>query len=254
MNAKLKLLLVDDEPGIAEGLAVLLNAMKQPWEIVGIAEDGEQGVSLVHRLHPDVVITDIRMPIMDGLEMIRRLCEEQAACRYIILSGYADFDYARQAMKLGVRDYVTKPVDEDELAEAIRRIAREKGSARQEGASAGQEEAAPAASGEGNSFEAIRRYVTEHFAEDISLAGLSAMFFLNPYYISQLFRKKAGESYQSFVTRLRIEHAQRFLRETDLMIYEISERVGYNDTVYFSRVFEKITGVRPSEYRQQHRK
>ena len=157
-------------------------------------------------------------------------------------------------MKLGVRDYVTKPVDEDELAEAIRRIAREKGSARQEGASAGQEEAAPAASGEGNSFEAIRRYVTEHFAEDISLAGLSAMFFLNPYYISQLFRKKAGESYQSFVTRLRIEHAQQFLRETDLMIYEISERVGYNDTVYFSRVFEKITGVRPSEYRQQHRK
>ena len=56
------------------------------------------------------------------------------------------------------------------------------------------------------------------------------------------------------MTRLRIEHAQRFLRETDLMIYEISERVGYNDTVYFSRVFEKITGVRPSEYRQQHRK
>lgn len=86
MKRPCRILLADDERGIAEGLSILLMQMGQPWEIVGIAEDGEEAIRMVHHLDPDLVITDVRMPVMDGLEMIRRLTEEGARCRFIILS------------------------------------------------------------------------------------------------------------------------------------------------------------------------
>ena len=91
----------------------------------------------------------------------------------------------------------------------------------------------------------------EHFNEDMTPQELSERFFLNPVYISQLFRKRTGMTYQNYLTRLRIDRARRYLEETDLMVYEISERVGYSDTAYFSRVFEKTTGIRPTDYRKK---
>ena len=239
MNRKIRLLLVDDEPGIVEGLTILLNAMGQPWDIVGSAEDGVKGIELVEALRPDIVITDIRMPVMDGLEMIRALAEKQAACRFIVLSGYRDFEYAKQAMAMGVRHYVTKPIDEDELAAAIREIGGEldlsipEGPARRE------------------PIDEILAYLQAHYAEDISLMELSARFFLNPYYIGQLIKKKTGRTFQGYITHLRLEEAKHLLRDTDLMVYEISERVGYNDTAYFSKLFEKAFEMRPSDYRRQ---
>ena len=221
---------------------VLLMQMGQPWEIVGIAEDGEEAIRMVHHLDPDLVITDVRMPVMDGLEMIRRLTEEGARCRFIILSGYADFAYAQQAIKLGVRAYVTKPVDEDELAQAILSLFAEKdGDARSD----------PAPGPKQDTFDRLLEYVREHFNEDMTQQELSERFFLNPVYISQLFRKRTGMTYQNYLTRLRIDRARRYLEETDLMVYEISERVGYSDTAYFSRVFEKTTGIRPTDYRKK---
>ena len=236
MKRPCRILLADDERGIAEGLSILLMQMGQPWEIVGIAEDGER-----YKIN-ELVITDVRMPVMDGLEMIRRLTEEGARCRFIILSGYADFAYAQQAIKLGVRAYVTKPVDEDELAQAILSLFAEKdGDARSD----------PAPGPKQDTFDRLLEYVREHFNEDMTQQELSERFFLNPVYISQLFRKRTGMTYQNYLTRLRIDRARRYLEETDLMVYEISERVGYSDTAYFSRVFEKTTGIRPTDYRKK---
>lgn len=244
MSEKCRILLVDDERGIAEGLSILLSAMGRPWEIVGIAEDGEQGIAMVDRLRPDIVITDVRMPVMDGLEMIRSLREAGSRCRFIILSGYADFSYAKQAMKLGVRAYVTKPVDEDELAASIAELWQEKRAS----AAPDIPEKPPQ---KREPFDDIRDYVAAHFEREMTLQELSARFFLNPYYIGQLFRKKTGMTFQSFVTQLRVDRAKQYLRGTNLMVYEISERVGYSDTVYFSRVFERLTGLRPTDYRKQ---
>ena len=241
MKHPCRILLADDERGIAEGLSILLMQMGQPWEIVGIAEDGEEGIRMVHHLDPDIVITDVRMPVMDGLEMIRKLTEEGARCHFIILSGYADFTYAQQAMKMGVRAYVTKPVDEDELAQAIVSLLRENG----------KEDASPETVPKQDTFDRLLEYVREHFNEDITQQELSERFFLNPVYISQLFRKRTGMTYQNYLTRLRIDRARRYLEETGLMVYEISERVGYSDTAYFSRVFEKTVGIRPTDYRKK---
>ena len=221
MKRPCRILLADDERGIAEGLSILLMQMGQPWEIVGIAEDGEEAIRMVHHLDPDLVITDVRMPVMDGLEMIRRLTEEGARCRFIILSGYADFAYAQQAI--------------------LSLFAEKDGDARSD----------PAPGPKQDTFDRLLEYVREHFNEDITQQELSERFFLNPVYISQLFRKRTGMTYQNYLTRLRIDRARRYLEETDLMVYEISERVGYSDTAYFSRVFEKTTGIRPTDYRKK---
>lgn len=114
----IRILLADDERGIAEGVGfLLLNATnplaKEGIEIVGIAEDGEEGIALTKELDPDLIISDVRMPVMDGLEMIERLNEETKQrpipVKYIMLSGYAEFEYARQAIRLGVRSYICKP-------------------------------------------------------------------------------------------------------------------------------------------------
>ncbi len=249
MKKTCRILLADDERGIAEGLSILLMQMGQPWEIVGIAEDGEQGIRMVHQFDPDVVITDVRMPVMDGLAMIQALTEEGARCRFIILSGYADFAYAQQAMKLGVRSYVTKPVDEDELAEAILAIQAEPG--RVSGADKPQPDASEVPPVKRDTFELLLDYVREHFKEDITQQELSERFYLNPVYISQLFRKRTGMTYQNYLTQLRINRARQYLEETDLMVYEICELVGYSDTAYFSRVFEKTVGIRPTDYRKK---
>ena len=221
MKRPCRILLADDERGIAEGLSILLMQMGQPWEIVGIAEDGEEAIRMVHHLDPDLVITDVRMPVMDGLEMIRRLTEEGARCRFIILSGYADFAYAQQAI--------------------LSLFAEKDGDARSD----------PAPGPKQDTFDRLLEYVREHFNEDMTQQELSERFFLNPVYISQLFRKRTGMTYQNYLTRLRIDRARRYLEETDLMVYEISERVGYSDTAYFSRVFEKTTGIRPTDYRKK---
>ncbi len=247
MNDKCRILLVDDERGIAEGLSILIKNMNQSWEIVGIADDGKQGIEMVHELDPDIVITDVRMPVMDGLTMVQSLSDENARCRYIILSGYADFAYAKQAMKLGVRAYVTKPVDEDELADAINTLWKDMS----------EDEAINEIIDDQqktlrkhDTFDKLKDYITNNYNRDISLQELSDLFYMNPVYISQLFKKRTGMTFQNYVTILRLEKARKYLEETDLLVYEISELVGYNDTVYFSRVFEKNVGVRPSEYRR----
>ena len=245
MKKNCRILLADDERGIAEGLSVLLMQTGEPWEIVGIAEDGEQGIRMVHDLHPDIVITDVRMPVMDGLSMIRALNAEGASCRFIILSGYADFAYAQQAIRLGVRSYVTKPVDEDELADSIRELLREQETDTE---TVQAVEKTPA---KRDVFDRLLDYIREHFNEDITQQELSERFFLNPVYISQLFRRRTGMTYQNYLTRLRIDRARQYLEETDLMVYEISEKVGYSDTAYFSRVFEKTVGIRPTDYRKK---
>ena len=114
-----RVLVVDDEPGIAEGISFIIERLMPECKVVALANDGRQGYEKALLLKPDVIITDIRMPEIDGLEMIHRLKAADFHCRFIILSGYADFDYARSAINLGVQEYITKPVEEDELCLAL---------------------------------------------------------------------------------------------------------------------------------------
>ncbi|MFD2329371.1 response regulator [Cohnella sp. GCM10020058] len=118
----MNIVLVDDEKGIVAGLQKMLGRYVPECQVIGVAYNGAEGCELIRKLHPDIAITDIRMPQSDGLDMIKKLTEAGSPTKFILLSGYADFEYARQAMQLGVRFYINKPVEEEELRDCVRQV------------------------------------------------------------------------------------------------------------------------------------
>lgn len=117
-----RVLIVDDEPDIAEGIEYLIQHFETGCEIVGLAFDGIEGINKVIEFEPDIVLTDIRMPLCDGLEMIEKIKMQKNHIKFIILSGYAEFEYAKQAVKMGVEEFITKPIDEKELYETLKHV------------------------------------------------------------------------------------------------------------------------------------
>lgn len=116
-------LLVDDEQFARQGLRNLIDWRACGYEVIGEADNGEEALRLIQELRPELVITDIRMPVLDGLELIRRVSSSGAAApKFIIVSGYDDFKYAQQAMRYGVCDFLLKPVDQDELQEILLKL------------------------------------------------------------------------------------------------------------------------------------
>lgn len=227
----MNIVIVDDEPDILTGIEFLLNAVGQGYHVTGRAFNGKEGMETVLEKHPDVVLTDIKMPIFDGIEMIRRLKEQGATAEFILLSGYGEFAYAKKAMALGVRYYLMKPLDEEEMYSIIEKI---------------REERYPQRSSD--VVQEIREYLVKNYAQDISLNDIAKKFFMNPNYLSQLIKKKTGKTYQQLITELRIGHAKKFFTETDMCISEVCAAVGYHDHRHFNALFERIVGMRPAEY------
>ena len=118
----MRIVIVEDEAPIREGLAKILHKINPDYELAGKAEDGKAGYELIRRMEPDLVILDIQMPKMDGLTMLRKLREEQNGCKVLILSAYSDFNYAKQAIELNIENYLLKPIKIPELKRALRQI------------------------------------------------------------------------------------------------------------------------------------
>ena len=121
----MRIVIVEDEAPIREGLAKILHKINPDYELVGKAGDGKAGYELIRRMEPDLVILDIQMPKMDGLSMLRMLRKEQNHCRVLILSAYSDFNYAKQAIELDIENYLLKPIKIPELKRALGQIEEE---------------------------------------------------------------------------------------------------------------------------------
>ncbi|PYG89179.1 two-component system response regulator YesN [Ruminiclostridium sufflavum DSM 19573] len=122
----LKVLLVDDEPYMLEGLRVMIDWKSYGFNICGEASNGEDALEIIKMSDPDLIITDIRMPRMDGLELIRTACEKlRSTAKFVILSGYDDFNYAKQAMMYKIKNYLLKPLDDDELRDVVSKLSAE---------------------------------------------------------------------------------------------------------------------------------
>lgn len=227
----MKIVIVDDEPDIIKGIEFLLNAVGRDYHVTGRAFNGKEGAELVLEQHPDIVMTDIKMPFLDGIEMIRLLKEQGSTSEFVLLSGYAEFEYAKKAMLLGVRYYLTKPMDEEELYEIIENIRAER---------------YPLPNYD--VVQKIREYLSQNYARDVSLNDIAEKFYMNPNYLSQLIKKKSGKTYQQLITELRIGHAEKLFSETDMRISEVCRAVGYHDVRHFSTLFERVTGLRPAEF------
>ena len=240
---KLRVLLVDDEIMIREGFKQLFDWQAHDCEVVGEACDGMEALTQIDTLRPDIVIMDINIPIMNGLKVIQLSRIKHPNTAFVIVSGYDDFSYCREALRLQITDYILKPVNYEEFGTCIDSLKISLFEQRVSSAAEPEKQEERAITG-------ITRYLQEHLAEEISLSVLAEQFHLNPQYISQLFKSEIGVNFLVYLTNIRMEKAKKLLLSTALSIAEVAEQSGYGDYRVFTKVFKKSEGITPSQYRR----
>ena len=240
---KLRVLLVDDEIMIREGFKKLFDWEAHDCEVAGEAADGMEALAKIDALCPDIVIMDINIPIMSGLKVIQLSRIKHPRIAYVIVSGYDDFSYCQQALRLQITDYILKPVNYEEFGTCIDNLKISLFEQRVSDQTESEELEERAITG-------ITRYLQEHLAEEVSLSILAEQFHLNPQYISQLFKNEIGVGFLTYLTSIRMEKAKKLLISTPLSVAEIAEQSGYGDYRVFTKVFKKSEGITPSQYRR----
>ena len=238
---KLRVLLVDDEIMIREGFKKLFDWEAHECEVVGEAADGMEALAQIDRLIPDIVIMDINIPIMNGLKVIQMSRIKHPDMAFVIVSGYDDFSYCREALRLQITDYILKPVNYDEFGACIDNLKISMFENRAKAELDAYEQ---------RTVVGIVQYMQNHLAEEISLNVLAQQFHLSAQYISQLFKNEIGVNFLAYLTNIRMEKAKKLLLSSSLSIAEISEKTGYGDYRVFTKVFKKTEGVTPSQYRR----
>ena len=214
-----KVVIVDDEPIIVEGLSRVLRWDDYDCQLAGTASNGREGLELIRRIQPDIIFTDIAMPGMDGLQMIAALRVEQPEAQITILTGYRDFDYAQTAIRLGVCRYLLKPSRLAELEEALTvmtehlsRLPREteKAAVKDEDQ---QDTGVPEATGTAGSFivHNAMEYLNEHYAEKITLTELADKMYVSQWHLSKLLNKQMQKSFSDLLNEIRIREAKKLL-------------------------------------------
>lgn len=238
---QLRVLLVDDEIMIREGFKKLFDWEAHDCVVVGEAADGMEALAKIDSLKPDIAIMDINIPIMNGLKVIQLSRIKHPDTAFIIVSGYDDFSYCREALRLQITDYILKPVNYEEFGSCIDNL---KIALFQRQTSKSEDQA------EERTINNILRFMQEHLTEEISLSVLAEEFHLSAQYISQLFKNEIGVNFLTYLTHIRIENAKKLLLATSLSIAEVSEQSGYGDYRVFTKVFKKSEGITPSQYRR----
>jgi len=230
----LSLIIVDDEFEIRNGLKNYC-----PWDDFGISllevfDNGTDALKFIMGNNVDIVLTDIKMPGMDGLEFVERTLEKKPKTKFVIISGFKNFEYAKKCMSFGIRDYLLKPTKFAELKQVFLRIVGEINEDK---------------SFDGNSLiERVKKYVTSNIKE-ASLEKAASHVRLNPYYLSTLFHQETGVKFFDYLFKTKMTKAQQLLANSTLSIKEISNSIGYTNSTSFSRAFKLYTGTNPNEFR-----
>lgn len=254
-----KVLIVEDEDIIRKGLMFMVDWQKSDCVVVGEAVDGKEGLDKIRETCPDIVIVDINMPVKDGLSMLE---DSIAAYGYdaIIVSGYSEFEYARKAIGLGVTEYLLKPVNFNELYDALDKITAKQLAAARLRNEIKQldlekkklgilEESDPQDNTDGNRHvEYMINYIREHYCSRLSLTDVSEQCGMSCTYLNSKFKSFTGYTFNDYLNRYRMQKAVELLKEDRYKVYEIADRVGFSDYKYFIKVFKKYVGCSPVRF------
>jgi Response regulator containing CheY-like receiver domain and AraC-type DNA-binding domain len=245
-----KLIVADDEYEIRNGLCKFFPWNEIGFEVVGQAENGKKAYELLKSTNADVLLCDIMMPVMSGLELAKLLSESNIKVRIIFFSGYKDFDYAQKALEYGVKSYILKSTNYNDLIRVFSKIKNELDQENQ--LTAAKTENEPSGDNSLNFNEKIisiiKNYVEKNYAS-VTLEDLTKQVHMNPDYISKFFKQKTGQNFSDYLIEVRMKKAADLLADIRYKTYEISDMVGYSNSFNFTRTFKNYFGMSPREYR-----
>lgn len=252
----IRVLIADDERLEREALADLVVRRFEHEAVIQTAENGRRAADAAILWEADLILMDIEMPGINGLDAARAVLEQRPECKVIFVTAYSLFQYAHEAMHLGACDYLLKPVDPDEAEAAIRRAIRqiEAGRKLAELAPVAPEPAADTAEAEDRNalvMAHVRRYMEDNYMFDLSLDSVSEILHISPAYLSAQFKKYQKMNFLDCLTELRINAAKQLLTDPLRSAAEVASMVGYEDASYFARAFKKRTGMTPTQYRRE---
>lgn len=255
-----KVLIAEDEEMIRKGIIYAFDWAEVDCIVVGEVDNGQEGVAKIRELQPDIVITDVNMPILDGLNMLQQTIEEVLYAA-VVISGYDEFALAQRALRLGVSEYLLKPVEFDNLHLAIQRAKQQVEQRKlyaQAMAKGEQPDAldllADAKLGvvASKRVKAMLEYLHSHYAEKISINDLVEPLQTSASYLNQKFKEETCYTFNEYLNRYRIMQAIQMIRQGDEKIYTIAEEAGFRDYKYFISVFRKYVNLSPKRFAEKY--
>lgn len=244
-----KILVVDDETIIRRGIMLGVDWASMDCIVAGEAANGTEGLEAVRQYNPNIIITDVRMPHMDGIQMLTELRRQNCPASFILLTAYSDFEYARSALKLGAVDYLLKPFQTQELTGAITRIRQKE----KEQTILTPQNVLPLTKGDKSKYvlKALQ-YIADHYMDaDISITSIASHLAVSESHLSHVFKKETSYTVIGYLTQYRMHMAMKLLTDHRYKVYEVAEMTGYRDLAYFGHMFKKTVGISPSEYRDR---
>jgi two-component system response regulator YesN len=260
----IKVVIIDDEEWIRFLIKDIVPWEKLEMKIIGEAGDGLEGWALCKKVNPEIVLTDIRMPGIDGLGLLKKCLAKDPNLIGIILSGHSDFEYAQTAINYGVYRYILKPIDEDELIAILTNAKADIEKRRKQQTKLkkltmavqkiqsgnANDQFYPGNDGGGTVIHKALALLNENYHTNLTLESIADRVYLNASYFSDLFKKEVGQTFIEYLSHLRVEKAKELLNNFDLKISEIATLTGFDDSNYFAKVFKKYVGMTPSQYRE----
>jgi YesN/AraC family two-component response regulator len=249
VNIMYKVMIVDDEPIIVEGLSRSITWEKWNCQVIATANDSNEAKRMLKKFQPHIMFTDIYMPEMNGLQLIAAIKSEYEDLEISILTGYRDFDYAQQAIRLGITRFLLKPSNMEDLEEAIGAMCTNLKKKNIHG-----DEKVQAEQGSSASSFIVRNaliYIEENYAKKLSLNEVAEKTYVSQWHLSKLLNRHTGKSFLEILNNVRMKEARKLLLDPALRIGDIAEAVGFFDMAHFSRVFKKQMGISANEYRNK---
>ncbi|NME44489.1 response regulator [Faecalicoccus pleomorphus] len=247
-----RVVVIEDEEAIRKGIIMSIDFSALNCILIGEAGNGVEGIKLIQEKKPDIVITDVTMPLMSGIEMIEQTLEYNYTS--IIISGYDEFSYAKKAIKLGVCDYLMKPIDKEELNNVIQSIvssfdlSSKISGLLKEKNQIEHIQLLETLNKEDHLVDKIMEYINLHYSEKIFLSDIADVLNYSESLLSKRFRRVTQMTFNEYLNRFRIQKSIEYMKKGTYGLTEISDICGFSDYKYFSTVFKKYTGYTPSQF------
>lgn len=249
MKKKIKTVIADDDAIILRGMRKFIDWNQYGFDITATADNGRDLLELCRNREVDVVITDIEMPKMDGLEVMKALREIDKKIKIVVISGFDKFEYAKQSIRYGVFSYLLKPINPVELVGVLNQLREEFFEPFEE--KAREDEPVPESKDISQIVNEIKKKIDENEDKEISLDYIQEHYFISAAYFSRVFKETVGVNFIKYRQNHKMRYAEYLLDHTHFRLYEIAEKLHYEDERYFSRVFKKHYGLTPKEWRDR---